>query len=211
MEALIMIDKISWLGHASFKIRGQNKVIYIDPWKLKGDPEPADIILVGHSHYDHFSAPDIRKIAKPSTILIAPADCSVEFDGEKKDIRPGETLVIDDVTVEAVPAYNPGKPFHPREKGWVGFILTLEEERLYYASDTDLVPEMSRVKDIDVALFPVGGTYTMDPKAAALAAETIKPRIAVPYHYGDIVGTKKDAEAFSSRFSGETRILTNEM
>jgi len=202
-----MIDKITWLGHATFKINAGTKVLYIDPWKLKGKLEPADIILVGHSHYDHFSPADIQKISNPMTILVVPGDCAKQLKGHIKIMKPGDVFTLDDVTIESVPAYNPNKTFHPKANKWMGFIVTLEGERLYYASDTDLIPEMKEVGNIDVALLPVGGTYTMNPEEAAEAAEIIGPEIAVPCHYGDIVGSEEDARRFASLYSGKTRIM----
>jgi L-ascorbate metabolism protein UlaG (beta-lactamase superfamily) len=202
-----MIEKLVWFGHASFQIKGKRKTIYIDPWKLKGSAQPADIILIGHSHYDHFSPPDILRISQPSTVIVVPQDCAGKVKGNLKIMKPGETLDLEGIEVKAIPAYTPEKPFHPKKNNWLGFIVTIDGERLYYASDTDEIPEMGKIKDIDVALLPVGGTYTMNAKEAAHAAGTIKPRIAVPYHYGDIVGTGRDAELFASLFSGETRIL----
>ena len=202
-----MIEKLSWLGHASFKIKGKTKVVYIDPWKLKGSPEPADIILIGHSHFDHLSIPDVEKIQKQSTVIITTADCASGLKGNIRIIKPGSTVVVDDITVQAIPAYNVNKAFHPKSNEWVGFILTLDGERLYYASDTDFIPEMKALKNIDIALLPIGGTYTMNANEAAQAAKIINPRIVVPYHYGDIIGTKEDAEKLASLHTGETRIL----
>jgi len=202
-----MIEKLSWLGHASFKIKGKTKVVYIDPWKLSGSPEPADIILIGHSHFDHLSVPDVEKIQKQSTVIITTADCASGLKGNIKIIKPGSTVVVDDITIQAIPAYNVIKAFHPKSNEWVGFILTLDGERLYYASDTDFIPEMKALKNIDIALLPIGGTYTMNANEAAQAAKTINPRIVVPYHYGDIIGTKEDAERLASLYTGETRIL----
>ena len=202
-----MIEKLSWLGHASFKIKGKTKVVYIDPWKLKGSPEAADIILIGHSHYDHLSAPDVEKVQKPSTVIITTSDCASGLKGNIRIIKPGSTVVVDDVTVQAIPAYNVNKAFHPKSNEWVGFILTLDGERLYYASDTDFIPEMKALKNIEIALLPIGGTYTMNANEAAQAAKNINPRIVVPYHYGDIIGTKEDAERLASLYTGETRIL----
>lgn len=207
MGEFAMIEKLTWFGHASFQIKGRKKTIYIDPWKLKGSAEPADIILISHSHYDHFSPPDILKISKSSTVIIIPQDCAGKVKGNLKIMKPGDNLDLDGIEVKAVPAYNPDKPFHPKKNNWIGFIVTVDDERLYYASDTDEIPEMAKIRDIDVALFPVGGTYTMNGQEAAHAAEIIKPGIAVPYHYGDIVGSARDAELFASHFSGETRIL----
>jgi L-ascorbate metabolism protein UlaG (beta-lactamase superfamily) len=202
-----MIEKLSWLGHASFKIKGKTKVVYIDPWKLKGSHEPADIILIGHSHYDHLSVPDVEKVQKQSTVIITTADCASGLKGNIRIIKPGSTVVVDDVTVQAIPAYNVNKAFHPKSNEWVGFILTLDGERLYYASDTDFIPEMKELQNIDIALLPIGGTYTMNANEAAQAAKTINPRIVVPYHYGDIIGTKEDAKRLASLYTGETRIL----
>ena len=203
-----MIEKMTWFGHASFKIKGEKSVIYIDPWKLKSPQADADIILVGHSHYDHLSVPDIERISKPATIIVTVPDCADKLKGNIKVVKPGDTLTVGDVEIEAVPAYNTNKTFHPRVNNWVGFIITVDGERLYYASDTDIIPEMNNIKDIDVALFPVGGTYTMDGKEAARAADIIKPKIAVPYHYGDIVGSEEDARVLKSNYAGETRIMT---
>jgi len=202
-----MIEKLFWLGHASFKIKGKSKIIYIDPWKLKGSHEAADIILIGHSHFDHLSLPDIEKIKKPSTVIITTADCAAQIKDDVRIVKPGDTIKVDDVVIEAVPAYNTDKTFHPKANHWIGFIVNLDGERLYYSSDTDIIPEMSQLKNIDVALLPAGGTYTMDIHQAAKAAEMISPKIAVPYHYGDIVGTADEGNKFAAIYSGKSHIL----
>ena len=203
-----MIEKLFWLGHASFKIKGNSKIIYIDPWKLKGSPEPADIILIGHSHFDHLSLPDVEKIQKPATVIITTADCASQIKGDVRIAKPGDCIKVDDITIEAVPAYNTDKAFHPKANNWIGFIVNVDGERLYYASDTDIIPEMGQLKNIDVALIPAGGTYTMDIHQAAKAAEMIKPKIAVPYHYGDIVGAADEGKKFADIYSGKSHILT---
>lgn len=198
---------IQWLGHASFKICHEDTVIYIDPWKLKKSPGDATLVLVSHSHYDHFSPEDIAKVSGPDTKLIASADVvAKEKAGEA--IMPGMMVELDGVRVKAVAAYNPNKQFHPKAKSWVGFIIEMGSKRIYYAGDTDLTEEMKALKDIDVALLPVGGTYTMNAEEAAEAAKHIKPRQAIPYHWGDIVGSRSDAEQFAELAECEVKILT---
>jgi len=202
-----MIEKITWLGHASFKT-GDDKVIYIDPWKL-GRVESADMILVTHSHPDHYSPQDVAKLQKEGTVIVTVADCAGEFRGDVRILRPGDSLKIDEVTIEAVPAYNTDKPNHPKVNGWVGFIIEMGGSRIYYAGDTDLIPEMDEIK-ADMALLPVGGTYTMTAEEAAQAAERIKPQVAIPMHYGDTVDSRVDAEKFKRLCSCEVRILEPE-
>ncbi len=202
-----MIEKIAWLGHASFKI-GDDKVIYIDPWKL-GRAEPADIILVTHSHHDHCSPQDVARLQRETTVIVTVADCADEFKGDVRILKPGDSLKIDEVTIEAVPAYNTDKPNHPKINGWVGFIIEMGGSRIYHAGDTDLIPEMDEIK-ADIALLPVGGTYTMTAEEAAQTAERIKPEVAIPMHYGEIVGSRADAEKFKRLCSCEVRILEPE-
>ncbi len=202
-----MIENISWLGHASFKI-GDDRVVYIDPWKL-GRAEPADIILVTHSHHDHCSPQDVAKLQKEGTVIVTVADCVGEFRGDVRIVKPGDRLEIDEVTIEAVPAYNTDKPNHPKTAGWVGFIIERGGSRIYHAGDTDLIPEMDEIK-ADIALLPVGGTYTMTAEEAAQAAERISPQVAIPMHYGDTVGSRADAEKFKRLCSCQVRILEPE-
>ncbi|MBN2593566.1 MAG: MBL fold metallo-hydrolase [Sedimentisphaerales bacterium] len=198
---------LQWLGHASFKICHEDTVIYIDPWKLKDSPHDATLVLVSHSHYDHYSAEDIAKVSGPDTKLVASADVIAK---EKAGlaITPGQTIEIGSVRVTGVAAYNPNKQFHPKSNSWVGFVIELGSKRIYYAGDTDLTDEMKALKDIDVALLPVGGTYTMNAGEAAKATERIKPERAIPYHWGDIVGGRADAEAFSKAAECEVQILS---
>jgi L-ascorbate metabolism protein UlaG (beta-lactamase superfamily) len=187
-----MKDKIFWLGHSSIKIKS-GKIVYIDPWKLK-DPEKADIILVSHSHYDHFSPEDIRKLQKDSTIVVCPPDCR-GIAGNIKNVKPGDKLEIDGVDVEVVPSYNTNKEFHPRKNNWAGFILTVEGKRIYYCGDSDFIPEMKNIK-ADIVIIPVGGTYTMTAEEAANAVNAIGPELAIPIHFDDIVGSIADAKKF---------------
>jgi L-ascorbate metabolism protein UlaG (beta-lactamase superfamily) len=198
-------EKITWLGHASFRIDGDKATIYIDPWKLKS-AVPADLILITHSHYDHLSEPDVAKIRKPSTVIVGPSDCKAGFGDAFNVISPGETHTIGEITVETVPAYNTDKDFHPKGNNWVGYIVTVDGVRVYHSGDTDVIPEMADV-NADVALLPVGGTYTMTARQAAEAVAKIAPKVAIPMHCGDIVGTMKDREAFSGAASAPVVVL----
>jgi L-ascorbate metabolism protein UlaG (beta-lactamase superfamily) len=191
-----MIDNIAWLGHATFRITA-DRVIYIDPWKLKGDQPAADIILITHDHYDHCEPEDVAKIQKEDTVIVTTADCGRKLSGDVRIISPGEKLQLDGVTVEAVAAYNLEKEYHPRANGWVGFVITVGGQKIYHTGDSDLTDEMKAVR-ADIFLVPVGGTYTMTAEEAARAANAIGPKWAVPMHYGDIVGSDEDAARFET-------------
>jgi L-ascorbate metabolism protein UlaG (beta-lactamase superfamily) len=188
--------KIEWLGHACFKV-SNSKRIYFDPFKLSVS-EKADIILITHEHFDHCSPEDIEKIVKSDTIIFASRQCRALAGKGWKVVymRPGEKERVEGITVEAVPAYNTNKHFHPKEDEKLGYVVTFEGKRIYHAGDTDLIPEMSSLKAIDIALLPVGGTYTMNAEEASEAVSIIKPKVAIPAHYGTIVGSRKDAEKF---------------
>ena len=188
-----MTEKIYWLGHSSIRIEGE-QVVYIDPWKVGGEPK-ADLILVSHGHHDHFSPIDIGKLQKENTIVVGPPDCMTRLAGNVRPMQPGGTVTIGDIKIEAVPSYTPQKPFHPRANQWLGFILEMAGMRIYYAGDTDFIPEMKDIR-ADIVILPVGGTYTMTAEEAAQAVELIQPQLAIPIHCGDIVGVMDDAERF---------------
>lgn len=200
-----MLENITWLGHAGFKIKGE-KTIYIDPFKIE-DTEPADIIIVTHEHFDHLSIDDIKKIQTGKTVIVTTQDCYSKFSGNVKTISIGKTLDVDGIKIEAVPAYNINKHFHPKSNGWIGVVITVNGKRIYHAGDTDNIPEMTNLKNIDVALLPVSGTYVMTAEEAADAANKIIPKVAVPMHYGSIVGTKEDAERFKKLCKCAVHIL----
>jgi len=201
-----MSVEIKWFGHASFRIQAGADVIYIDPWKIPGQPHDADVIFVSHSHYDHCSKADVEKVSKADTAVVAPAD-TIEKLGAVNAIAPGERTAIKDIAIEAVAAYNIGKTFHPRGHNWCGAVITIGGKRIYYAGDTDLVPEMSDLKDVDLAMFPVGGTYTLNACEAAKACRAVKCKAAIPYHWGDVVGEEKDANDFAKAARCKVHVL----
>lgn len=180
---------IKWLGHSSFLIETQGKIIYIDPYEGEYT-EKADVILVTHLHHDHFDPSKIKKVRREDTVIIAPRDCASRIGGAVKTLKPGEEAAIGDIRVKAVKAYNykrfrsPGNPYHPKELG-VGYLLMAEAKTIYHAGDTDFIPEMKKLERVDVALLPSGGTYTMDNAEAAEAAIAINPKIAMPMHRWD--------------------------
>lgn len=202
-----MLENVQWLGHASVKIRGKTTV-YVDPFKLKGG-ETADLILITHDHYDHLSMEDIQLIQDENTVIVVPPDGAAKLKGNVKTVKPGDKIKVGDVDIEVVPAYNIGKRFHPQDQAHVGYVFTVDGIRYYHAGDTDHIPEMKGLKP-DVAFLPVGGTYTMNAEEAAAATNDIEPQIAVPMHWGSIVGSKKDAEKFMKLCECDVHILLKE-
>jgi L-ascorbate metabolism protein UlaG (beta-lactamase superfamily) len=199
---------IEWLGHASFRITFDNKILYIDPWEITA-PKPADIIFITHSHFDHFSPQDIQKIAKDGTCVIGPQDIKgkVPSGCEFIEVKPGDEKEVSGIKFEVVPAYNVNKQFHPRDNNWVGYVIYLRDTRIYHPGDTDLIPEMEGLKP-DIALLPIGGTYTMNAEEAAQAVKIMGANKVVPMHYGKIVGSDKDLKIFKSNLPPEVELLT---
>ncbi|MEE8416257.1 MAG: MBL fold metallo-hydrolase [Desulfobacterales bacterium] len=196
--------KIVWLGHDGFRIDG-DKIVYFDPYQISPGTK-ADLILVTHEHFDHCSPGDIAKIQKPETVIVTEKDSAKKLEGNVKIVRPGQTIDVDEIKIEAVPAYNTDKTFHPKENGWLGFIVEMEGVRIYHAGDTDFIPEMNQF-EVDIALLPVSGTYVMTAIDAIEAALAIRPKLAIPMHYGAIVGGDQDAKDFKIALEGKVEVL----
>ena len=202
--------KVERLVHAAFRIEGAGLVIYIDPFQLRAAPRDGDIIICTHDHYDHCSPDDIRKVAKSDAVVVAPSNCAGKIRGlglQYKELNPGDEAEVKGVRIKAVPAYNVNKRFHPKDYGGIGVILEVAGVRIYHAGDTDYIPEMKSLGPVDVALLPVSGTYVMTAEEAAKAAEDIKPKVAIPMHYGAIVGDERDAERFKRILEGKIEVV----
>ena len=195
-----MLENIEVLYHSSIRI-SKNKVIYIDPFKIDKNYNDADIVFITHDHFDHYSEEDIDKVINENTTIIIPEELLTKLlrKGINKNaiitVEPNEKYMVQGIKFETIPAYNTNKTFHPKKNGWVGYIIIINGIRYYIAGDTDITEENKQVK-CDVAFVPVGGTYTMDFKEAASLINEIKPKIAIPIHYGSIVGTEQDAIDF---------------
>ena len=210
--------KISWLGHDSFRIKN-GKTVIIDPFKIRPIPEKADILLITHEHYDHLSIDDIEKVVNENTTIVTIPAVKKELSSlkvkEVKAVKPGDKLKLGDISIDVMPAYNlnkfrePGKVFHPKEDGKAGYIIGIQGVRVYHAGDTDAIPEMKGIK-ADVALLPVSGTYVMTAEEAAQAAKMVEPKLAIPMHYGVIVGSEQDAQKFKRLATVEVQILKPE-
>jgi len=195
-----MLNNIEVLYHSSIRIN-KEKTIYIDPFKIDRNYNDADIIFITHDHYDHYSEEDIDKVINENAVIVIPEELLTKVlkKGINKNaiitVEPNQKYMVQGIKFETVPAYNTNKTFHPKENDWVGYVIELNDVKYYIAGDTDITEENKKVK-CDVAFVPVGGTYTMDFKEAAQLVNEIQPKVAVPIHYGSVVGTKQDAEEF---------------
>ncbi len=193
-----MLERITWFKQSALRWAGDGLTVYIDPWGIREDDPPADLILITHAHFDHFQPKDIERVRTGTTRIVAPHDVAKELSGAVMAVAPGESHEVAGVRVSTVPAYNTQEErldFHPRANRWVGYVLELAGATYYHAGDTDHTPELDEVRT-DVALLPIGGTYTMDVDQAAGLARSIAPRVAVPMHFGFVVGSAKDGELF---------------
>ncbi len=203
--------KIEWIGHATFRIYWKGKVIYIDPFVLDKE-EKADYVFITHEHFDHCDLNTLKRILKENTLVICPKVCENKVKRVTKNIfvvEPGKEYSVRDLEFETVFAYNVNKPFHPKGRG-VGYVLDLNGVRIYHSGDTDLIPEMKELKDITVALLPIGGTYTMDYKEAIEAVKIIKPKYFIPMHYNYLPELKIDPsvlEELKKELEGVTEVI----
>jgi L-ascorbate metabolism protein UlaG (beta-lactamase superfamily) len=207
-----MLDRFTWFKQSAFLWRGDGINVYIDPWAVTTD-DPADVVFITHAHSDHFSPEDIERVRKDGTKIFAPRDVAQELSGDVTPLAPGDTIDVTGIKGQAVPAYNTAEDrleMHPKANNWVGYVLTLGGSTYYHAGDTDHVPELSDVS-ADVAFVPIGGTYTMEAPEAAGLVKAIKPQLAVPMHYGFVVGSPSDAELFAKEADPiKVEILTPE-
>jgi len=207
MNAEEIIKNIKFLGHATVKLKIAEKIIFVDPWKIKDTEEKADIILVTHPHFDHYSEEDIKKIAKDTTVLISCKDVVSQTSlKNKRQIQPFEETKIDDITIQGFPAYNVNKSFHPKSNNWLGFVIRHNDVSIYIAGDSDVIEEAKQLK-VNIMILPVGGTYTMTDKEAAELVNLTKPDYAIPIHYGDIVGSIQNAQNFKRFVSPPTKVV----
>ncbi len=205
-----MLESIEVLCHSCIKFN-KGEVIYFDPFKIEKNYNDADVIFITHDHYDHYSEEDIDKVVKEGTIIVAPEDLLTKLlkKGFERDnmvlVTPNQKYTVKGIEFQTIPAYNVNKQFHPKANEWVGYVLKIEGVTYYIAGDTDITEENKKVK-CDIAFVPVGGTFTMDYKEAAELINEIKPKIAVPTHYGSIVGEKSDGVSFSKLVSPEIEV-----
>jgi L-ascorbate metabolism protein UlaG (beta-lactamase superfamily) len=201
-----MLQGITWYHHATVLLRRENLAVYIDPWQIPAESPAADIILITHEHYDHYSPPDIRQLSKENTQVVVPRSMLGQTAANAHAMKPGETVKLGQVTITAVPAYNLRKTFHPLHQCWLGYVVEIAGVRYYHAGDTDLTPEMREVR-ANVVFLPVSGTYTMDAAQAAQAALAIRPNLAIPIHWGKVVGDERDARQFVEKVGATAQIL----
>lgn len=201
-----MKEHFTRVNHDCFRITFGELTIYTDPYKVPPGAPPADLVLVSHDHFDHLSQEDIDRIWRKGTEIVAPPACEGKLTQPMRILRAGESVTVRGVKVDAVPAYNTNKHFHPKSAGYVGYVFEVAGARIYFAGDTDVIPEMAGL-EVDVALLPVSGTYVMTPTEAATAARSMTAKLVIPMHYGDIIGTADDARAFAKAYGGEVAIL----
>lgn len=214
---------LKWLGHSGFLIKN-SKTIYVDPYNIKEQDDKADIILITHGHYDHCSLEDLRKVAKEGTRIFVTADSQskitrFEIPVKIEIVEPGQEIDLGEIKISTMPAYNIDKHFHPKDEGWIGYIIKMNDVIIYHSGDTDIIPEMQKLTGHKqpgktfISLLPVGGRFTMSADEAFEAAKIIKPSLAIPMHWGSIIGSEQDAKEFvdlCNEAGIEARILEKE-
>lgn len=195
-----IVKKIHWLGHDAIRLDG-SKVVCFDPYRITST-KTADIVLITHEHFDHCSPEDLAKVCGQSTVVVTDAASARKITGNVRIVAPGDRVRVEGVEIEVGTAYNTNKDFHPKKAGMLSFVVTLDGVRYYHAGDSDFIPEMKDL-EVDVAFLPVSGTYVMTADEAVEAARAIKPKLAVPMHYGAIVGSEEDAVRFKKALEGE--------
>ena len=197
--------KISINCHSSIRIEDE-KVVYFDPFKIEEETHDADVIFITHDHFDHFSVEDITKVEKEDTVYVIP-ECMYNLLGGENVVtmNPGDKGIVEGMDVMAIPSYNPNKTFHPKEKGYVGYLVKIGGKIVYVAGDCDMNEDNRKVK-CDIAFVPAGGKYTMDYKEAAELVNLIRPELAIPTHYGDLTGDTNTGEAFAKLVDPSIRV-----
>jgi len=204
-----MLERISVNAQNSIKINASN-VIYFDPYLIEERTGDADYIFLTHDHYDHFSLDSINNILQQETRFIVPLamDKRVRKNtpvGINMAVEPGMKYETDDFTFETVPMYNIRKPFHLKSGGWCGYVVNVDDVSIYVAGDIDAIKEAKNIK-CDIALIPIGGFYTMDYKKAAELINVMRPKAAIPTHYGTAVGSPEDGEKFKALVDDEIQV-----
>lgn len=197
------MEQITVNRQSSIRISA-GSTVYFDPWEVHGHAADADVIFITHDHYDHFSPEDVRRLRKDDTVIVAPSamvsQVNREVGGNVFAVEPGREYSANGIAFTTVPAYNRNKDFHPKGKGWCGYVVTLGEQRYYVVGDSDATQEAAAVQ-CDVLLLPIGGHYTMDVQEAAELTAKVKPATVVPTHYGDIVGDTSFGRTFAALVS----------
>lgn len=193
-----MLERFTWYKQSGYRWKGDGVTIYIDPWQVTGEPEPADAIFITHAHYDHYSPDDLGRLRKDGTVIVAPRDVAADLSGDVEAVEPGDAVEAAGVKAQAVPAYNIAEDRldkHPQANGWVGYVLDLDGTSHYFTGDTDDLPELRQIQ-AGVTFVCIGGTYTMDASEAGEFVKALRPDLAVPNHYGFEVGSPSLAEDF---------------
>ncbi len=205
MEVNDLLKPVRWFGHDAICIQG-SVTVWFDPYELPVSAPVADLILISHEHFDHCSPQDVAKIRGAHTEIVTDKASANKLSGNIRVVQPGDRVTVAGVSIEVYPAYNVDKTFHPKQAGMLSFVVTLDGVRYYHAGDTDVIPEMVSIR-ADVAFLPVSGTYVMTAAEAVKAARMIKPRVAVPMHYGSIVGAASDAKTFMEALEREVPVV----